>query len=53
MIDHGPSYDQTCKAAMAAQCLLGAFLWRESKEGYTYWESIYDRLVAIAKGEDP
>lgn len=33
----------------AAQKLSAAFQWKESAEGYAYWEAIHARLVEIAK----
>lgn len=39
---------QPADAAKAAQSLVRAFQWPESKEGDVYWRQIYDRLVDIS-----
>lgn len=30
--------------------LMEAFIWRESPQGYEYWELIHDRLKALERG---
>lgn len=40
---------RAAKAREAAQGLIGAFDFSESKEGHDYWYAIYERLLEIAK----
>lgn len=36
-------------AEITADSLMEGFSWSESKEGFEYWEKVYDRLREIAQ----
>jgi len=33
----------------AATGILDGFAWRETKEGYAYWQTIHNRLIELAR----
>jgi len=40
------------KARIASDAIGTAFIWCHTKEGYDYWETVYERLYSISQGAE-